>query len=43
MSIWASFSHKTGIFLCFGGLEEINYLQWDPEFVAEAEKTRMIL
>jgi hypothetical protein len=24
-------------------LEEINYLQWDPEFVVEAEKTRMIL
>jgi hypothetical protein len=34
---------ETGNFLCFGGLEEINYLQWDPEFVAEAEKTRMTL
>jgi hypothetical protein len=43
MSIWASSSPETGNFLCFGGLEEINYLQWDPEFVAEAEKTRMTL
>jgi hypothetical protein len=34
---------ETGNFLCFSGLEEINYLQWDPEFVAEAEKTRMTL
>jgi len=34
---------ETGNFLFFGGLAEINYLQWDPEFVAEAEKTRMTL
>ena len=43
MSIWASSSPETGNFLCFGGREEINYLQWDPEFVAEAEKTRITL
>jgi len=43
MSIWASSSPETGNFLCFGGWEEINYLQWDPEFVAGAEKTRMTL
>jgi hypothetical protein len=34
---------ETGNFLCFGGLEEINYLQSDPELVAGAEKTRMTL
>ena len=42
MSIWASFSHRLEISSA-AAMEEINYLQWDPEFVAGAEKTRMTL
>ena len=42
MSIWASFSLRLEISLP-QDLDEINYLQWDPEFVTEDEKTRMTL
>jgi hypothetical protein len=42
MSIWASFSHRLEISSA-AAMEEINYLQWRPEFVAEAEKARMTL
>jgi hypothetical protein len=42
MSIRASFSHETRNFSP-AGMQELNYLQRDPEFVAEAEKTRMTL
>ena len=42
MSIRASFSHETGNFFCCG-MQQLNYLQRDPELVTEAEKTRMIL
>jgi hypothetical protein len=40
MSIRASFSHETRNFSP-AGMQELNYLQRDPEFAAEAEKVRM--
>ena len=42
MSIWAISSPRLEIFSA-AAMEEINYLQWRPEFVAEADKTRMTL